>query len=91
MISSADPVPATTGSLLRDPVLVLPLAVVIGLAVGWEGLRTGVSGAVIAVDLALSWGLVSASVLAVGMSWSGIRFRISGQYDSEDVGATPLL
>ncbi len=34
---------------------------------------------------------ISASVLAVGMSWSGIRFRISGQYDSEDVGATPLL
>jgi len=34
---------------------------------------------------------ISASVLAVGMSWSAIRFRISGQYDSEDVGATPLL
>lgn len=30
---------------------------------------------------------ISASVLAVGMSWSAIRYRISGQYDSEDVGA----
>ncbi len=34
---------------------------------------------------------ISASVLAVGMSWSAIRYRISGQYDSEDVGATPLI
>lgn len=34
---------------------------------------------------------ISASVLAVGMSWSAIRYKISGQYDSEDVGATPLL
>ena len=34
---------------------------------------------------------ISASVLGVGMSWSAIRYRISGQYDSEDVGATPLL
>ena len=34
---------------------------------------------------------ISASVLAVGMSWSAIRYKISGQYDSEDVGATPLI
>lgn len=34
---------------------------------------------------------VSASVLGIGMSWSAIRFRISGQYDSEDVGAEPLV
>jgi hypothetical protein len=49
------------------------------------------------VDLAAAdqWWVVSlaisASVLGVGMSWSAIRYRISGQYDSEDVGATPLL
>ena len=78
MISSADPVPAPPGSLLRDPVLVLPLAVVIGLAVGWEGLRTGVSGAVIAVDLALSWGLVGASVLASGRArWRRPRLLLA--------------
>jgi len=34
---------------------------------------------------------VSASVLGIGMSWSAIRYRISGQYDSEDVGAEPLV
>ncbi|MEA2738492.1 MAG: hypothetical protein QOH05_1799 [Acetobacteraceae bacterium] len=33
---------------------------------------------------------ISASVLGVGMSWSAIRYRISGQYDSEDVGAGPI-
>lgn len=78
MISSADPVPAPTGSLLRDPVLVLPLAVVLGLVVGWEGLRTGVSGAVIAVDLALSWGLVGASMLASGRArWRRPRLLLA--------------
>ena len=34
---------------------------------------------------------VSASVMGIGMSWSAIRYRISGQYDSEDVGAEPLV
>jgi hypothetical protein len=29
---------------------------------------------------------IAASVLGVGMSWSAVRYRISGQYDSEDVG-----
>jgi signal transduction histidine kinase len=57
-------VPARAGSLLRDPVLVLPFAVVVGLALGWEGLRTGVPGGLIAADLALSWALVGASLLA---------------------------
>jgi hypothetical protein len=33
---------------------------------------------------------IAASVLGVGMSWSAIRYRISGQYDSEDVGAGPI-
>jgi hypothetical protein len=33
---------------------------------------------------------ISASVLGIGMSWSAIRYRISGQYDSEDVGGGPL-
>jgi hypothetical protein len=33
---------------------------------------------------------ISASVLGIGMSWSAIRYRISGQYDSEDVGTGPI-
>jgi hypothetical protein len=33
---------------------------------------------------------IAASVLGIGMSWSAIRYRISGQYDSEDVGASPI-
>jgi 4-amino-4-deoxy-L-arabinose transferase-like glycosyltransferase len=33
---------------------------------------------------------ITASVLGVGMSWSAIRYRISGQYDSEDVGVSPI-
>ena len=33
---------------------------------------------------------ITASVLGIGMSWSAIRYRISGQYDSEDVGAGPI-
>lgn len=33
---------------------------------------------------------ILASVLGIGMSWSAIRYRISGQYDSEDVGASPI-
>jgi hypothetical protein len=33
---------------------------------------------------------IGASVLGVGMSWSAIRYRISGQYDSEDVGTSPI-
>jgi Family of unknown function (DUF6524) len=33
---------------------------------------------------------IAASVLGIGMSWSAIRYRISGQYDSEDVGVGPI-
>lgn len=33
---------------------------------------------------------IAASVLGIGMSWSSIRYRISGQYDSEDVGVGPI-
>jgi signal transduction histidine kinase len=63
VISRAASVSPPSGSLVRDPVLVLPLAVVAGLALAWEGLRTGAPGTMIAVDLALSWWLAAASVL----------------------------
>ena len=49
----------------RDPVLLLPAIVVAGLAVGWLGTDAGVSGARIATDLALSWALVAASLVAL--------------------------
>ncbi len=49
--------------VLRDPVLLLPVAVAAGLAIGWLGVHEGVPGARIAADLALSWALVAASVV----------------------------
>lgn len=55
-------------SVLRDPVLVLPLAVAAGLGVGWEGVRTGMPGGRVAVDLALCWSLVAASLIALQRS-----------------------
>ena len=53
------------GSVLLDPVLLVPAIVGAGLAVGWFGTDSGVSGTRIAVDLALSWALVSASLVAL--------------------------
>lgn len=41
-------------------------------------------------DQAVAGLAIAASVLGIGMSWSAIRYRISGQYDSEDVGASPI-
>src|SRR5437762_16927 len=51
--------------VLRDPVLLLPVAVAAGLAVGWLGVHEHVSGTRIAADLALSWALVAASLVAL--------------------------
>jgi signal transduction histidine kinase len=50
---------------VRDPVLLLPLAVAGGLAVGWFGVHEGVAGTRIAVDLGLSWALIAASLVAL--------------------------
>jgi signal transduction histidine kinase len=52
-------------SVIRDPVLLLPLAVAAGLAVGWLAVREHVSGPRIAADLALAWGLVAASLVVL--------------------------
>ena len=49
----------------RDPVLLLPLVVAAGLAIGWLGVHERVSGPRIAVDLALSWALVAASLVVL--------------------------
>ena len=49
--------------VIRDPVLLLPLVVAAGLAVGWLGVHhQRVSGERVAADLALSWALVGASL-----------------------------
>jgi signal transduction histidine kinase len=54
-----------TRSTLRDPVLLVPVVVGAGLAVGWLGADTSVSGTRVAADLALSWALVAASLVAL--------------------------
>jgi signal transduction histidine kinase len=53
-----------TRSVLRDPVLLVPAVVGAGLAVGWLGADAGVSGTRVATDLALSWALVAACLVA---------------------------
>ena len=45
--------------------LLVPAVVAAGLAVGWLGVDAGVSGARVAADLALSWALVAASLVAL--------------------------
>ena len=50
---------------VRDPVLLLPVAVTAGLAVGWLGVHEGVAGTRIAADLALSWALAAASLVVL--------------------------
>ncbi len=50
---------------VRDPVLLLPLGVAAGLAVGWLGVHQQVAGTRIAVDLALSWALLAASLVVL--------------------------
>src|SRR5580765_3853025 len=60
-VSTAPPEPG----VLRDPVLLVPLVVAAGLAIGWLGVDDGVSGARVAADLALAWALVAASVVVL--------------------------
>jgi signal transduction histidine kinase len=50
---------------VRDPVLLLPLAVAAGLAVGWLGDHERVAGTRIAADLALAWALIAASLVVL--------------------------
>ena len=51
--------------VIRDPVLVLPLVVAAGLAVGWLGVDKQVPGTRIAADLALAWALAAASLVVL--------------------------
>jgi signal transduction histidine kinase len=52
-------------SVLLDPVLGVPVVVGAGLAVGWLGVDAGASGTRVAADLALSWALMAASLVAL--------------------------
>jgi signal transduction histidine kinase len=64
-MSSAVVNSSQAGSALRDPVLLVPVVVAAGLAVGWLGADAGVSGTRVAADLALLWALVAASLVAL--------------------------
>jgi signal transduction histidine kinase len=64
-MSSTLTTPSQTASVLRDPVLLAPAVVVAGLGIGWLGVDAGASGARVAADLALSWALVAASLVAL--------------------------
>jgi signal transduction histidine kinase len=57
--------PSPSQGVIRDPVLLLPLAVAAGLAVGWLAVSEHVSGPRTAADLALAWGLVMASLVVL--------------------------
>jgi signal transduction histidine kinase len=65
--------------MLRDPVLLLPVVVAAGLAVGWLGAHERVSGTRIAADLALSWALTAASVVVLQRPrWHRARWLLAG-------------
>jgi signal transduction histidine kinase len=65
-------------SVLRDPVLLLPLVVAAGLAIAWIGVREHVSGGRIAADLALSWSLVGASLVVLERKrWRRARWLLA--------------
>src|SRR5262245_30844155 len=65
-------------SVLRDPVLLVPAVVGAGLAAGWLGADAGTSGTRIATDIALSWALVAASLVALHRSrWRRARILLA--------------
>ena len=64
---------------LRDPVLLAPVVVGAGLAVGWLGADAGIAGGRVAVDLALSWALVAASLVTLERArWRRSRVLLAG-------------
>ena len=67
-MTSADPVAATqpTRDVLRDPVLVAPLVVAAGLAVGALGIQAHISETRIAADMGVAWALAAAALVTLG-------------------------
>jgi signal transduction histidine kinase len=68
MITRAATAPQPAASVLRDPVLLLPVAVAAALGVGWAGFHAGISGSRVGVDLFLAWSLFAASLIALERS-----------------------
>ena len=64
-MSSTLVTPSRTAGALRDPVLLAPAIVGAGLGIGWLGFDAGASGTRVAADLALSWALIAASLVAL--------------------------
>ena len=64
MISTAVTAPPRRDAI-RDPVLLVPLVVAAGLAIGWVGVDEHQAGTRIAADLALAWALIAVSVVVV--------------------------
>jgi signal transduction histidine kinase len=62
----------------RDSVLLLPVVVAAGLAIGWLGVHEQVSGTRIAADLALSWVLLAASLVVLERPrWRRARWMLA--------------
>jgi len=62
----------------RDPVLLLPVVVAGGLAIGWLGVHEQVSGTRIAADLALAWALITASLVVLERPrWRRARWMLA--------------
>jgi signal transduction histidine kinase len=69
--------PSPARSVLRDPVLALPVAVAAGLGIGWLGTNAGTSATRVAFDIALAWSLVAAALLALGRApWRRCRILL---------------
>jgi signal transduction histidine kinase len=64
-MSSIAASPSQIRSVLTDPVLLVPAVVAAGFAVGRLGVDANVSGTRVAADLALSWALVAAALVAL--------------------------
>jgi signal transduction histidine kinase len=64
--------------MVRDPVLLLPVAVATGLVVGWLGAHEHVTGTRVAADLALSWALMAASLVVLDRPrWRRARWLLA--------------
>jgi signal transduction histidine kinase len=71
--------PWRPGNTLRDPVLTLPVIVATALAVGRLGVDAGVSGARVAIDIALAWGFVVAGLVVLEQTrWRRLLALLTG-------------
>jgi signal transduction histidine kinase len=77
-MDSAAVTSSETRATLRDPVVVLPVVVGAGLGVGWLGADASIAGTRVVVDLALSWALVAASLVALERArWHRARILLA--------------